>query len=124
MISTDKDIFDKLVECGLPATHNPTDTSRNRQSGKVYIFNICPDVTLEIIKNLNGEKVSDRRIIVTPIMETQPREKSSPLSPVREPTPPTAAALCSRKSSSDLAPALVASDNDDEDMRDAGAHVC
>ena len=79
----DKDIFDKLVEAGLPADHNPEDTNRNRQTGKVYIYKIEPAVTLEIIKNLNGQKISGRNIIVTPIVDMG-SPSPSPLSPVRD----------------------------------------
>ena len=102
----DKDIFEELVKAGLPGDHSSSETNRNRKNGKVYIYNLRPEVTIELSKNLNGKKLLGGNIMVTPIMAMSPT-KSTPLSRAED-----------SSKSNDSVPPLVNSDGSDSDSDD------
>ena len=74
------DFIDCLKDCGLPDNYGLEDfhIKENRKSKSVTIHDLCPKISIEIIKNLQGKTFHGRKMTAYTLVEDTPQKKIPP----------------------------------------------
>ena len=75
-IAEEKDIFDILIEGGLPSDYNIENIKKNERNGQLTIDNLDPTVCLSLTNHIHGNKFFNKKVYVTSVVQKTPAKET------------------------------------------------
>ena len=72
----EQDIYDILLEGGLPADYKIEDIRKNDKNGQLIIDTLDSEVCIKLTKHIHGNKFFSRKVYVTSVVQKTPSKES------------------------------------------------
>ena len=73
----EQDIYDILIEGGLPAEYNIENIKKNDKNGQLTIDTLDPSVCLSLTDHIHGKQFFNRKVYVTSVVQKTPTKETS-----------------------------------------------
>ena len=74
----EKDVYDILVQGGLPSSYPIENIKKNDKNGQLIISDLDSTVCISLSKHINGNKFFNRKVFVTSVVEKTPEKGPEP----------------------------------------------
>ena len=82
----EKDIYNILIEGGLPANYKIEDIKKDDKTGKLVIDNLDPEVCVSLSKHIHEKQFFSKKVFVSSVVQKTPsKEPTEPVAPDEEP---------------------------------------
>ena len=72
----EQDIYNILLEGGLPSTYNIENIKKNDKTGQLIIDSLDPNVCVSLTQHINGSTFFNRKVFVTSVVQKTPVKDS------------------------------------------------